>query len=277
MFYTAWLIHVTLFAVGHPCLENPCENDGRCTENTNPTCNNGSCVHGANFTCQCAPGFTGNTCAVNIDECETAACQNGECEDSINTYRCICYPGWTGILCDTDINNCASLDSSSRFGPCDDVGARACIDGNSSYICECLEGYAGENCSIDIDSCTPNLCRNSGICTNTSFTAFECTCTEGYTGNTCGIDLTPCDPHPCGNENCTELDGGAYTCECSPPYYLNTYINSCSYQCPLFTFRNHTTQQLLCQPCKSPSMNIAITATQKGLWRINYLLQFQMF
>ncbi|XP_037670984.1 zonadhesin [Choloepus didactylus] len=33
-----------------PCLQNPCQNDGRCQE------------HGANFTCECEPGYTGALC-----------------------------------------------------------------------------------------------------------------------------------------------------------------------------------------------------------------------
>ena len=236
--------------IDHPCFEYPCENGGSCRVNANPSCSNENCEDSANFTCLCVPGFTGDTCATNIDECETAMCQNGECQDLINSFRCICYLGWTGFLCNTDIDYCYSRFDSSRFGPCDDVGSRACVDGNSTYTCECMEGYAGYDCSIDIDPCDPNLCQNGGICTNTSIITFECTCTEGYTGNTCDTDLTPCDPHPCGGGNCTELDGGAYTCECSPPYYLDTFTNSCSNLCPLFTFRNQTTQ--LCRPCKFP-------------------------
>ena len=263
----------TMHVIGHPCFEYPCENGGRCSTNTNPSCNNDSCVDGANFTCQCVPGFTGDTCFININECETATCQNGECEDSINAFRCICYLGWSGIFCDTDIDYC-TLDF-SRFGPCDDFGASACIDGNSTYTCECIDGYAGHDCSLDIDPCDPEPCQNGGTCVNISITTFECTCPEGYSGNICDIDLTPCDPHPCGNGNCTELDGGAYMCECSPPYYLDTEINSCSDQCPLFTFRNQTTQ--LCQPCKNNiEVHVPIKATQKNIINIVYtLLQFQ--
>ena len=257
------------------CALDPCLNGGTCTEIgepgymcdcgieftgqdcgiaigpcalLTPNCNNGNCVDGiGNFSCLCFPGYTGYFCDIDIDECETAGCQNGECEDFINAFRCTCYLGWTGILCNRDINYC-SMDS-SRFGPCDDVGTRACIDDNSTYTCECVEGYGGYDCSIDIDPCDPNPCQNGGMCTITSITTFECTCSEGYTGNTCDIDLTPCDPHPCGNGNCTELDGGAYMCECSPPYHFDVRLNTCSKLCPLFTFRNQTTQ--LCQPCES--------------------------
>jgi hypothetical protein len=241
------MTHIMCYAIDHPCFEYPCENGGSCGPNANPSCNNGSCMDGANFTCRCVPGFTGDTCAIDIDECETARCRNGECVDLINTFRCICYDGWTGFLCNTDVDYCRF--DSSRFGPCDDFGTRACVDGNSTYTCECMDGYAGYDCSLDIDPCDPHPCQNGGNCVNISITTFECTCPEGYTGNACEIDLTPCDPHPCGNGNCTKLDGGVYMCECSPPYSLDARINSCRfYTCPLFTFRNQTTQ--LCQPCK---------------------------
>ena len=130
-----------------------------------------------------------------------------------------------------------------------------------------MDGYAGYDCSLDIDPCDPYPCENGGTCVNISIATFECACPEGYTGSTCGVDLTPCDPHPCGNGNCTELDGGAYMCECSPPYYLDPEINSCSDRCPIFTFRNHTTE--LCQPCKfHQSIINNITHT---------LFQFQLF
>ena len=39
---------------------------------------------------------------LEIDECESATCQNGgTCEDGINQFTCICANGYTGDLCET--------------------------------------------------------------------------------------------------------------------------------------------------------------------------------
>ncbi len=44
--------------------------------------------------CICAPGFTGTSCSVQIDECISNPCQNGGiCLDEINGYRCECSLG----------------------------------------------------------------------------------------------------------------------------------------------------------------------------------------
>ena len=39
------------------------------------------------------------------DECSSAPCVNGQCQDGINQYSCICDPGWTGVNCDIGKHN----------------------------------------------------------------------------------------------------------------------------------------------------------------------------
>ena len=293
------------FSVGHPCLSNPCENSGRCSEsdsggelpynctchpayggdqcetlvdpcalercqngatctnmNTtgdymchcnaieftgvncetaidhcalfNANCNNGSCVDRfGTFFCQCNPGYTGNICNVDINECLTAGCQNGRCEDLVNNFQCTCYPGWTGRLCDVDIDYCTL-----HNGPCYSPGTVDCIDGNITYSCTCTNGFTGYNCSEDINECEENPCRNGGNCTN-NLGCFECECPEGYSGLICNLDFIECEPQSCSNgQSCIDEGMGFYSCDC----------NSCVTQCPIFTFGNHTVGE--CQPCK---------------------------
>ena len=52
------------------------------------------------FSCSCIPGYTGPTCASDIDECaESPPCTNGGlCQDRLNDYDCSCQPGFEGKL-----------------------------------------------------------------------------------------------------------------------------------------------------------------------------------
>ena len=52
------------------------------------------------FDCMCDPGYTGEVCQTNIDDCVGVNCSgNGECMDGVNTFTCECRPGFIGLLC----------------------------------------------------------------------------------------------------------------------------------------------------------------------------------
>ena len=67
------------------------------------------------FNCSCDPGFTGELCQTNIDDCVGGRCSgNGECLDGVNTFTCECSPGYTGSHCDIQglfsiANQCSCL------------------------------------------------------------------------------------------------------------------------------------------------------------------------
>eukprot|EP01050_Picozoa_sp_SAG11_P033813 SAG11_NODE_11659_length_746_cov_0.642968_1_plen_195_part_01 len=70
----------------------PCQNDGLCVEGE-PN----------EFTCTCTPGWQGDQCQHDIDECGSTPCQNhGLCtnEKTLDTYTCACPVGWSGYNCD---------------------------------------------------------------------------------------------------------------------------------------------------------------------------------
>ena len=66
----------------NPCYSSPCANNGSCVP-----------MGPFDYTCQCAVGYTGLTCEIDIDHCLSALCSNNSmCVDGVNSYECICYP-----------------------------------------------------------------------------------------------------------------------------------------------------------------------------------------
>ena len=69
----------------NPCDSSPCANSGSCIP--------GMGLLGVDYTCQCAVGYTGQRCEVNIDDCQSAICPNNSmCVDGVNSHQCICNP-----------------------------------------------------------------------------------------------------------------------------------------------------------------------------------------
>ncbi|XP_068690355.1 uncharacterized protein [Montipora foliosa] len=170
--------------------------------------NNGSCIPHPNsprgsglYQCNCAPGFTGDKCQTDIDECLSYPCLRGRCIDEINNFSCICDPGYVGRTCDTDYDDCSS-------SPC--VHGN-CIDYTGSYGCTCEPGYAGENCEININECVSSPCRH-GTCVD-QVNNYICQCHAGYTGYDCTIEINECQSSPCVHGTCSDKVNG-FTCSC---------------------------------------------------------------
>jgi len=61
---------------------------------SSPCLNSGTCAGNAtHFECACAAGFVGQLCQHNRDECASAPCIHGICVDQEDGYRCFCQPG----------------------------------------------------------------------------------------------------------------------------------------------------------------------------------------
>lgn len=77
--------------------------------------------------CACAPGFTGATCEVDVNECEAPAdtwapggvaetCLNGgTCVDRPGGFECACPPSWTDPLCQTPTLGAPALSSDTLY------------------------------------------------------------------------------------------------------------------------------------------------------------------
>ncbi|XP_059396041.1 aggrecan core protein-like [Carassius carassius] len=77
------------------CSVSLCENDGTCYSN------------GKRNICVCMPGYSGEHCENDVDECQSNPCRNGgTCIDGLNTFSCVCLPSYSGPLCEQDTEVC---------------------------------------------------------------------------------------------------------------------------------------------------------------------------
>ncbi|CAL8276588.1 unnamed protein product [Merluccius merluccius] len=178
------------------CAVQPCQNGGECYQRSDPT-------HwevgweldhadAAGYICQCQPGFAGENCSVNIDECESEPCQNGGiCEDQINGYACICAAGFAGDICEINIDECESQ-------PC--LNGGWCVDGVASYVCHCPNvepagklPWGGDRCHVKLYGCVDHQCQNGATCLpwlRNDEHGHTCLCPHGFYDDRCSTQTT---------------------------------------------------------------------------------------
>uniref|UniRef100_A0A671NTU0 Uncharacterized protein n=1 Tax=Sinocyclocheilus anshuiensis TaxID=1608454 RepID=A0A671NTU0_9TELE len=82
--------------IGPYCKENPCQNGGQCIDGLDGPI------------CECEPGFKGERCMIDVDECVDRPCFNdGRCVNTYGSFNCSCLVGFSGRLCemDTEVRN----------------------------------------------------------------------------------------------------------------------------------------------------------------------------
>uniref|UniRef100_A0A673H5Q3 Protein crumbs homolog 2-like n=1 Tax=Sinocyclocheilus rhinocerous TaxID=307959 RepID=A0A673H5Q3_9TELE len=176
------------------CADTPCENDGECFEKSKPehweTDWEFTYATAAGYICQCQPGYTGENCSVNINECVSEPCHNGgSCEDLVNGYKCVCPEGFAGVECEVNIDECESA-------PC--LNGGVCEDGVAEYKCHCAEAdegllpWGGPQCIVQLLGCIDHPCQNGATCLPwlNEEHGHTCFCPPGFYDDVCSTPTT---------------------------------------------------------------------------------------
>ncbi|XP_023701075.2 fibrillin-2 isoform X1 [Paramormyrops kingsleyae] len=167
--------------------------------------------------CPNGPGYS--TDGTDVDECKVLPdlCQNGQCINTMGSFRCHCNPGYT-----TDIAGTACVDADECAmspKPCNFI----CKNTEGSYTCSCPRGYLlqedGRTCK-DLDECLTKRHNCQFLCSNT-IGGFTCRCPPGFSQHhTACIDNNECavEPNLCGANGACENSPGSFSCECQQGY-----------------------------------------------------------
>ncbi|KAL0896197.1 hypothetical protein ABMA27_012140 [Loxostege sticticalis] len=184
------------------CLEQDCQRGGHCADVRN------------SYACACPPGYQGDYCQIDIDECADNQCQNGAtCQDGVAAYTCLCPEGFDGEMCEHDIDECQSA-------PC--LNGGTCSDHAGGYSCACAAEWRGPRCSTPRDrTCAHRPCAPHAVAcrdvppdppTGNNYT---CVCAEGFEGVHC--EAAFCDVTPCQHGRC-QVDNNSALCVCEEGY-----------------------------------------------------------
>ncbi|CAL8103565.1 unnamed protein product [Calicophoron daubneyi] len=167
-------------------------------------------THGS-YTCECGKGYRVDAGDFRRCVADTGVCQSqcvrgqGDCDSH---DRCICRPGFEGDWCERDVDEC-------RTGThqCE----QTCVNIHGSYICRCALGYVvnpkDQRRCLAVE-CSPLCAAPRGTCDQDG----HCACSPGFTGPDCTTDVDECSS---GEHSCQHVclnTYGSYRCECYSGY-----------------------------------------------------------
>ena len=134
----------------------------------------------------CYPGFTGENCSINIDDCSPSVCQNnGTCEDRVDDFICSCPYTYAGKTCERQSSCSPEKTTVEIMLSVTHHLLRALLKPPVS-----VPGYTGLTCETEINECLNDPCENNGNCIDL-IGRFRCLCPAGLTGDQCQISLVP--------------------------------------------------------------------------------------
>ncbi|XP_052772761.1 uncharacterized protein LOC128211759 isoform X2 [Mya arenaria] len=155
-----------------------CDSSCSCLKDSSISCNKTS------GECECKPGWTGENCAQNIDECSLGTFQlcpnNSQCVDTSGSFVCKCNTGFSK----NGYGKCEECQH-GRFGAgCGHTcGCYMHHTERCDYVtghCTCDKGWRGVTCEEDDNECNDtNACPRNSDCVNT-MGSFECNCHIGF-------------------------------------------------------------------------------------------------
>ncbi|XP_011910812.1 PREDICTED: vitamin K-dependent protein S isoform X1 [Cercocebus atys] len=168
-------------AIPDQCSPLPCNEDGYMS------CKDGK----ASFTCTCKPGWQGEKCEFDINECKDPSNINGGCsqicDNTPGSYHCSCKSGFVML---SNKKDCKDVDECSlKPNMC---GTAVCKNIPGDFECECPEGYRynlkSKSCE-DVDECSENMCAQ--LCVNYPG-GYTCYC-DGKKGFKLAQDQKSCE------------------------------------------------------------------------------------
>ncbi|XP_071492518.1 protein kinase C-binding protein NELL2-like [Diadema antillarum] len=207
----------------------------------NKVCQNGGvCISPS--VCECPPGYEGDACELDKDECATGTHEcvgMSRCVNLPGSYHCECLPGYAsptvhldyGITCE-DIDECKTANTCHR--------TMLCVNTEGSYECRCS---AANSCSHACN--TKEWGKKSNGVTWDTGTCQTCTCQSG---------VVSCQPRECDCSN-PELDP-----VCCPSCLLE--IQRCLHQTSAVAYENREWWRHECQDCQCQEGSIRCKAVQ---------------
>lgn len=195
------------------CLERDCEHGARCKDVRH------------SYSCECPPGYEGDRCEHEVDECRAHQCQHGAtCEDRVAGYFCNCPPGYTGEYCENDVDECSVT-------PCANGGT--CTDTAGGFLCACTPAWTGPDCRTPRHrSCRHSPCASRATCRDErdpmTGNNYTCVCPAGYMGARC--ESAFCEIQPCVHGECV-VDAPRPMCSCLAGFagvYCEEDIDECA-------------------------------------------------
>uniref|UniRef100_H2LL33 Fibrillin 2b n=1 Tax=Oryzias latipes TaxID=8090 RepID=H2LL33_ORYLA len=170
--------------------------------------------------CPLGPGFTTDG---RINECQVMPdlCQNGQCINTIGSFRCHCNIGYKADFTATSMDECSLSPKPCNF---------LCKNTEGSYLCSCPRGYTlqpdGKTCKLDECSTKQHNCQF--LCVNT-IGGFTCKCPPGFSQHQTACINNECSaPNSvCGSRASCVNTPGSFNCECSKGFSLDNTGMEC--------------------------------------------------